>query len=140
RVTTVTEYGRVTFPDLPKGLSATPSLRWEIAAKKAGAQNFEIVYPTRGLAWLAEYAGWLAPGDCRLSLAGSAQNANRSGVDFRGARVKLIAGEPHRASRAPAPRPLLERTAGARALNAEASGSVGDYHEYTLDGAADVVN
>jgi hypothetical protein len=54
RVTTVTDYGRVTFPDLPKGMSATPSLRWDVSAKLAGPRTFEIVYPTQGLAWRAD--------------------------------------------------------------------------------------
>jgi hypothetical protein len=31
-VTAITDFTRITFPDLPKGLSATPSLRWDIAA------------------------------------------------------------------------------------------------------------
>src|SRR5882724_10832751 len=35
RVTTITEYSRVTFPDLPKNLAATPTLRWDVIAKKA---------------------------------------------------------------------------------------------------------
>ncbi len=83
RVTTVTQFTRVTFPDLPKGLAAAPTLRWEVAAKKSGPQTFEIVYPTQGLGWRAEYSAWLEPGgDCKVDFAAWAQIANRSGTDF----------------------------------------------------------
>jgi hypothetical protein len=141
RVTTVTEFTRVTFPDLPKGLSAVPSLRWDIASKKSGAQNFELVYPTTGLAWRASYSGWLATGgDCRLDLSGWAQIANSSGADFHGARVKLIAGEPHRVNRTSAPRSMMMRAPTAHAPVAEETGTVGDYHEYTIDNIADILS
>lgn len=139
RVATITEFSRVTFPDLPKGLSATPSLRWEVAAKKAGTQAFEIVYPTQGLAWRAEYSAWIAPGtDCKADFAASAQIANRSGTRFADARLKLIAGEPHRVT-APRSHPMLAGKAMA-APAAVDSGTAGDYHEYTLDSPVDLGN
>jgi len=138
RVTTVTEFSRVTFPDLPKGLSATPALRWEIAAKKSGPQGFEIVYPTQGLAWRAEYSGWLAGGDCRLALSGWAQIANRSGSDYPGARVKLIAGEPHRVNAPPVPRVMMARASAP--LQADETGTAGDYHEYQIDNPVDLAS
>jgi len=141
RITTLTDFNRVTFTDLPKGLAATASLRWEIAAKKAGPTTFEIIYPTQGLAWRAEYSGWLSGGNCALALSGWAQIANRSGTDFKDARVKLIAGEPHRTAAAPAPRVMR---AGApmvsSALQAGDSGSAGDYHEYTLSNPVDLAS
>lgn len=139
RVTTIAEFNRITFPDLPKGLAAAPSMHWDVDARKAGAQAFEIVYPTQGLGWRAEYSGWLGgAGECRLSLSGWAQIANRSGTDFPGARVKLIAGEPHHVgTMAPAPRVMARATASG-ALQAEDSGNAGDYHEYTLDNTVDV--
>lgn len=142
RVTAVTDFTRVTFPDLPKGLSFAPSLRWDIASKKSGVQNFELVYATNGLEWRANYTAWLASaGDCRMDLSGWAQIANRSGADFHGAKLKLIAGDPNHANQAPAPRPMImARTAGAHAPTAEDSGTVGDYHEYTVDSVADIIN
>ncbi len=143
RVTTVTDYSRVTFPDLPKGMSATPSLHWEVNAKQAGTRTFEIVYPTQGIAWRAEYTGWIASAnDCKLNLAGWAQIANRSGTNYRGAQIKLIAGTPNRVAQATQPRPLVMARAagGARADSAEDSGMVGDYHEYTVDTPLDIGN
>jgi hypothetical protein len=138
RVTTVTEFSRVTFPGLPAALAATPSLHWDLEAKKAGTQSLEIVYPTQGLGWRAEYSGWLANGDCRLTLAGWAQIANRSGAEFSAARVKLVAGSPHRAAAPPPPNPRMRSLAAAATLQAPESGNVGDYHEYTLDAPVDL--
>ena len=140
RVTTITEYSRVSFSDLSKDLSATPSLRWDAAAKKAGPQMFEVIYPTHGLGWRAEYSAWLASsGDCALNFAAWAQIADRSGSDFHGSKVKLIAGEPHRVAQASRPRPMMMK-ARAASVTAEDSGNVGDYHEYTVDTPIDLYN
>ena len=140
RVATVTESTRVTFPDLPKGLSATPSLRWDVSAKKAASQVFEIVYPTQGLGWRAEYNAWLAPGaDCKAEFTAWAQIANRSGTNFADARLKLVAGEPHRVQPMVRPRPMMAGKAMApRAAMAVEAGNAGDYHEYALDVPVDL--
>jgi len=140
RVATVTESARIVFPDLPKTVSATPTLRFDVAAKKPAPQAFEIVYPTAGLGWRAEYSAWLAPGgDCKADFAAWAQIANRSGSAFADARLKLIAGEPHRVASAPRPpRPMMAKTMAAQASMAIDSGNAGDYHEYTLDAPVDL--
>jgi hypothetical protein len=141
RVTTVTDYGRVTFPDLPKGMSATPALRLDVSAKQGGPHSIEFVYPTQGLAWRAEYSGWIAAGgDCKLTLSGWALIANRSGASYRGAQIKLIAGSPNRvASAAPRPKMATLNVQGSRGGAVE-SGEVGDYHEYTIDTPLDLVD
>ena len=131
-LTTVTEFSRVTFPDLPRGLAATPALRWDIAAKKAGTQGFEIVYPTQGLAWRAEYSAWIVPGaDCKVDFCGMGTDCrSQRQLDFRGAHGQsLIAGEPHRANQQPRARMMMAKTASSRALTADESGNAGDYHE-----------
>ena len=125
RITTLTDFNRVTFPDLPKGLAAAASLRWEIAAKKAGAATFEIVYPTQGMAWRAEYSGWLSSGNC----TGVVDSADCQSQRHRFPSRWLIAGEPHRAAAAPAPRvragaPMVSAPAGWRQRQR------GDYHEH----------
>ena len=136
-IVTITEYSRVSFSDLPKDLSATPSLRWGAEAKKAGSHVFEIIYPTHGLGWRAEYSAWLASGgDCSMNFAAWAQIANRSGTDFRGAKVKLIAGEPHRVAQNSRPRPMMMKAKVG--VVAEESGNAGDYHEYTVDAPIDL--
>ncbi len=142
RVTTVTDYGRVTFPDLPRGMSATPALRLDVNAKQGGTRNFEFVYPTLGLAWRAEYSGWIgAGGDCKLNLSGWALIADRSGTSYRGAQVKLIAGAPNRVGRTQAPRPMMmAKAASADVVSAAETGTVGDYHEYTIDTPLDIVD
>lgn len=141
RVTTVTDYGRVTFPDLPRGLSATPVLRLDVTARQGGARTFELVYPTQGLAWRAEYSGWIGTGnDCKLDLSGWALIANRSGASYRGARIKLIAGSPNRVGHAAPPRPMTMARATADGPAAAESGMAGDYHEYTIDAPLDVVD
>jgi hypothetical protein len=138
RVMTVTDYARVTFPDLPKGMSAMPALHWQVSAKRAGPRTFELVYPTQGLAWRAEYSGWLGNGgDCALSLAGWAQIANRSGASFRAAQVKLIAGTPQRLG---ATRPMVTTKAASAPTAAVETGMLGDLHQYTVEAPIDIAD
>ena len=138
QVITITEFSRVSFPDLPHGLSATPTLNWQIETKKAGTQNIELAYATEGLAWRAEYSVWLASGnDCHANFSAWADIVNHSGSDFRNARVKLIAGDPHRLNEAKTATRML--TAKARQAHVQEN-TLGDYHEYTLDNAIDVIS
>ncbi len=139
QIVTVTEFSRVSFPDLPHGLSATPTLSWQIDAKKAGPQTIELAYPTEGLAWRAEYSAWLLNGaECKTQFSAWAAIANHSGSDFRNARVKLIAGDPHRLNEAK-PATRLLTAAKSRAARPQES-LLGDFHEYTLDAAIDIAN
>jgi hypothetical protein len=144
RVLTATDYGRVTFPDLPKGMSATPALRLAVNAKQSGARTVELVYPTQGLAWRAEYTGWLGAGnDCKMTLSGWALIANRSGASYHGARINLIAGSPNRIAQSTGPRPMMMAKAASPAAQPAAateSGMLGDYHEYAIDTPLDIVD
>jgi len=79
-------------------------------------------------------------GDCKLDLSGWALLANRSGASYRGAQVKLIAGSPNRVAPQNAPRPIMMAKAGAAAPATAESGTIGDYHEYTIDTPLDLVD
>lgn len=141
RVIAVTDYQRVTFPSLPTGLSATPALRWHLQAASAGAHELEFAYPTRGLAWRAEYSAWLLPGgDCRVDFGAWASVVNHSGADFRDARVTLVAGEPNRVAASGSQPMLMHRTAlaDAPAAKGAAERPLGDYHEYVIDMPVDL--
>ena len=59
-----------------------------------------LTYLTRGLSWSADYVATLSrDADDRLDLELYATVANRTGVEFPGASLTLVAGEPNRAVR-----------------------------------------
>ncbi|MCK4572872.1 MAG: DUF4139 domain-containing protein, partial [candidate division Zixibacteria bacterium] len=120
------------FPSLPEGLITRPTLFWQYNSDLAGKLNCNVAYQTSGMNWSAEYVGVLSADEKNLDLSGWASINNVSGKTFADAKLKLIAGDIHRA--APAPKKALR---GGMAL-AE-MGYAGfeekaffEYHMYTL--------
>jgi hypothetical protein len=117
------------------------TLQLRVDAKTPGNANAALSYPTSGLGWRAAYIGSLQAGQsCRMSFESRASIANRSGRDWSGVKLKLIAGEPNIA-KAPAPRPMMMRSEMAMAKSSQAmpeQAALEDYRSYTLAGAVDL--
>ena len=103
--------------ELPRGLSATPSLTLEPTTKVAGDYKLNSVYETGGLAWAARYTAYYDPKNsvlrglrCRVRLS------NGTGADYDDAVFKLLAGSNTSRSRGSVP-----KGGGARAFGAAAS-------------------
>ncbi|MFC5525283.1 DUF4139 domain-containing protein [Rhodanobacter ginsengisoli] len=138
--TLVTRYAavRTQGADFPTG----SSLDLRLDAAHAGQARALLSYPTSGLGWRAAYVATLQSGTrCRMQFESRASIANRSGRDWRGTRLTLIAGEPNMA-KASAPRPMM---AMARGFNAKAGAAelpqqegLGDYRSYTLPAIVDL--
>ncbi len=120
--------GRLSFPGVPPTLHRGPQLQARIAAAHGGRAAIELSYLTGGLGWDADYAAELE-GD-RMQLHARARIRNDTGVDFQAARVRLIAGSPHRVA-APAPQLYAAQRAGA---SAGARTRSFEYHRYALPG------
>ena len=138
RVKMLSNYASFELAALPEGMVVEPTLAWDIRAARAGRQDFELVYSTAGLAWRAEYQAELSGGTkaCRMSLEGAAMVVNRSGADFNGVALTLVAGEPNRvASAGPsmAKDMMMMRAEAAPAPSPQASG---EYHAYRLPGSS----
>jgi hypothetical protein len=138
--TLVTQYAAVrsAAADVPAGLR----LDLRIDAARTGPVTASLSYPTAGLGWRAAYVGTLAPGAaCRLQFASSASIANRSGRDWQGLRLTLIAGEPNMA-KGSAPRPMMSRAFAAESKMADLpeQTSLADYRSYTLPAPIDLPN
>jgi len=93
---------------LPDGLRSTPTLQWELENRDESRQNFEVAYLTEGLSWRADYVLKLARLDISADanedggipaildaadLVGYATVKNHSGVTFKNAQLKLLAGD-----------------------------------------------
>lgn len=117
------------------------SLELRVDASHAGSANATLSYPTGGLGWRAAYVGTLLPGNsCKLQFESRASIANRSGRDWSGVQLTLVAGEPQFAKPS-APRPMMVAYA-ARAKSDSAElpeqSSLADYRSYALPSPVDL--
>jgi len=138
-VRTVPHNSGVRLPSLPGGLITRPTLVWDVAARKAGKHVARVAYQTTGITWWADYNLTYAEGgdanSCKLDVGAWVSILNQSGAGYPEARIKLIAGDVHRAPAAPgvAGRAKAEVT---MAMEDEAKGfeekQFFEYHLYTL--------
>jgi hypothetical protein len=100
------QYNGVKLPKLPGGLISKPTLVWDVTAARAGAHRTRVSYQTTGITWWADYNFVYAEGkdanSCKLDAGAWVSILNQSGATFEDAKLKLIAGDVHRAPVAPA--------------------------------------
>lgn len=134
----------VTFPELPEGLITRPTLFWLYNSNFAGAADAIVGYQTRAINWHAEYLGVLSDDEKSLDLTGWVSIDNRSGKTYKDAKLKVVAGDIHRA----AP-PSRRRTGEIYTMSvdmpmAKAAGfeekPFFEYHLYTLPRPATLAN
>jgi len=139
-VQVISGYSNIRFPELPGGLITKPTLVWNVVTAKPGKQQARVTYETKAMTWWADYNVVFAPGQDAnsglLDIGAWVSIINQSGATFPEAKLKLIAGNVHRA-----PQPSLSR---ARELSSRtvakfkgggdgfAEKSFFEYHLYTL--------
>ncbi len=124
----------IRYPELPGGLITRPTLRWLVNASGGGTKQTEVSYLTGGMSWRSDYVLVLNAANTRAGLDAWVTIDNQSGASYKDAKLKLIAGEVHRA---PTPRPARARAEMlAMDMSAKASGfeemAFFEYHLYTL--------
>ncbi|NLY75256.1 MAG: DUF4139 domain-containing protein [Firmicutes bacterium] len=127
----------VFFPEMPGGLVVRPTLVWLLSnPNKAGKQQVEVTYLTRGLSWKADYVATVNQLEDRLDLIGWVTLDNKSGSEYKQAKLKLVAGDVNRVPetmRPEAEKVFLMRAAKEEAADAGfAEESFFEYHLYTL--------
>ena len=135
--------GSPILPELPEGLLTKPTLVWKLAAQSGGRHDAEISYLTNGMGWKSDYVVVANQDDTKMDLNAWVTIDNRSGATYKDAKLKLVAGDVHRA---PQPVALMSRMKGRRVAEAEmAFGGAGapgfqerqffEYHLYALQRA-----
>ena len=141
-----TDYnGRLIFPDVPADLYDQPTLSVNIDAAKAGTQDVELSYLTNGLTWRADYVAELNDTEDRINLNGWVTLTNTSGIAYKNADIRFVAGSINRIASA-RPRPMLKAARSMAVMNdaAVAEGmeeeQLMDYHLYSLGRTTDIAS
>jgi len=130
------------FPKLPDGLITRPTLVWSINCQQAGKHKTEVGYLTNGIQWHAEYVGVANKDDTVLELSGWVSLDNKSGATYENAKLKLVAGDVHRAQEV---RPFRKGRGYAEQMTVIDRSQFEEkaffeYHIYTLQRPATVAN
>ena len=129
----------MSFPELPDGLITRPTLVWSVDSQQAGNHRIEVGYLTSGIQWHAEYVGVTNQDDTELELSGWVSIDNKSGTTYENAKLKLVAGDVHRAR--PEIKPYLRRGAVMRAVPEQfEEKAFFEYHLYSLPRPATVAD
>jgi hypothetical protein len=127
--------GSPVLPELPEGLLTKPTLVWKLNAAKGGEHQGEISYMTSGMSWSADYVLVVDKDDAKGDLTAWTTVTNNSGATYKDAKLKLVAGDVHRAPVPMANRGRMYAAAKSMAMD-EASNMTEktffEYHMYTL--------
>jgi len=138
-VRTIPYNAGVKLPSLPGGLITRPTLVWDVITGKAGTHKTRVAYQTSGITWWADYNLTFAEGKdantCKLDIGAWVSILNQSGGSYPDAKIKLVAGDVHRAERYPQAAPMVSKAMRSD-MAEEARGFVEksffEYHLYTL--------
>jgi hypothetical protein len=139
-VRAIRSYHNLLFDQLPGGLITQPTLEWLLDSPATGQQQTRIAYETQGMTWWADYnIVYDESRACTLDLSAWVSIINQSGTGFRNARLKLIAGDVHRAEPQQPRRDVVYKMAMAEeAAPGFVEKSFFEYHLYTLGRRTDL--
>ena len=136
----IRNYSNVILPDLPSGLITRPTLMWDIVTKKPGKHRSRVTYQTEGITWWADYNAVYSDGANAnsgfLDISAWVSIINKSGATYKDSKLKLVAGEVHRAPAQVGRRRMAKSSAlydvAEEADSGFAQKSFFEYHLYTL--------
>jgi len=129
----------VKLPSLPGGLITRPTLVWDVIAGKAGTHKTRVAYQTTGITWWTDYNLTFAEGkdanSCKVDIGAWVSILNQSGGSYPDAKIKLVAGDVHRAETVGRAMPMAAKSMAMDRAE-EAKGfeekTFFEYHLYTL--------
>lgn len=131
--------GNLRFPQLPGGLITRPTLEWMVDSPSRGPQDTRISYETQGMTWWADYnIVYNESKGCAMDLSAWVSIVNQSGAGFDNARLKLIAGDVHRARNRRPNRQVIAKMAVAEDAAGFTEKAFFEYHLYTLERRTDL--
>ena len=139
-VQAISSYANLRFEQLPGGLITRPTLEWLLDSPVGGRQQTRIAYETQGMTWWADYnITYDESKSCAMDLSAWVSIVNQSGAGYRNARLKLIAGDVHRAEAPQPQRDVVYQMAMAKEADAGfVEKAFFEYHMYTLGRRTDL--
>ncbi|MDA0655236.1 MAG: DUF4139 domain-containing protein [Proteobacteria bacterium] len=138
--------GRLVFTKLPAGLRREPTLLATLDLEKSAQSVLDLRYLTGGLSWQADYVADYSEKDGTIALQAWATVTNKTGIDFKDATLRFVAGSVNRRTHAPSPQRMRAMAKASMEVAATAPGggmraqSVGDFYLYQLPRKASLVN
>lgn len=126
------------LPKLPEGMDAEPTLALRTENEAAARRAIRLRYLMGGLTWRADYTLILDAAGKSGSLEGWATVANTSACDFRGATLKLVAGDVRQASAPMLRKGMVMAEAALAADNMPEPESFAQFHVYAVPGPVDL--
>jgi len=125
--------GVVSMPKLPEELYARPTLVW-VLDSGAAEQEIEAAYLCSGMSWRSDYVLTLDASETAGDLEGWVTLVNNSGVTFRNALLKVVAGDVNKVPREMdmAGGIMMEQKRMVAAAPMMQEESFAEYHLYTL--------
>lgn len=138
--------GRLVFENLPENLHNKPTLAANITSVSDGVHELMLAYLTGGISWKTNYVANVNGADT-LDLNGWVAINNRSGIDYKDAKVQLIAGDVNQVYDGGAARPMYATRMMAKAMVNDAAmiegagaapQQISGYQLYTLPDKTDI--
>lgn len=127
----VHQYASVSLP--ADSVSGGSSLLLDAYAQASGQRDARLTYTTSGLGWRAAYKATLADASsCRMQFEAEASIANRSGRDYSGAAITLVAGQPNLGNRGAVRYRSMAAPVPMAAAAMPVQSSIGDYRGFSL--------
>ncbi len=128
--------GDIIFSDLPENLIAKPTLIWLLDNQNKNEQQIEVSYLTSGINWKADYIAVLSEDNKLADLSGWVTINNKSGAQYKDAKLKLVAGDVNRVREElgrPVNRMDMMMAGSFKSKESFKEESFFEYHLYTLD-------
>lgn len=120
----------ISLKEMPDDLVTKPTLVWLAQAKEKSEQLCQVTYTTEQIGWSADYSAVLNADETKIDFSGWVTIDNKSGATYRGAGLKLIAGDVRRIAEE---RPTMRKMAmAAEAMGGFEEKPFMEYHLYTL--------
>lgn len=138
--------GRIVFERLPESLRSKPTLIAKLYSIDAGVQELTLAYLTNGISWKTNYVAKVSGSD-KLDLTGWVTINNQSGVDYKDAKVQLIAGDVNQVQNIGGLQSKMNRMMVSKAVMADAAVTetgagapqqISGYHLYSLPENTDI--
>jgi hypothetical protein len=124
----------IDFNETSDNLITRPTLVWLLQSDINGKEECEISYLTNGISWEASYVATIDDNDRNINLDGWVSIDNRSGMTYKNAGLKLVAGD---VNIVPQPKALYRAEQDMIMQSAPSSGfseeALFEYHLYSLD-------